>query len=56
MIMIKDSNQNLLKKDKRSYRNIGICYIGYITTKEIGGYETIHDVKPLHLIIDEVDR
>ena len=56
MIMIKDSNQNLLKKDKKSYRNIGIYYIGYITTKEIGVYETIHDVKPQHLIIDEVDR
>ena len=30
---IKDFNPNLLKIDKKSYKNIGIYYIGYITIK-----------------------
>ena len=31
MINIKDFDLNLLKKDKKSYENIDIYYIGYIT-------------------------
>ena len=41
--------------DKKSYKNIGIYYIGYITTKNISDYENINSVNPLHLIIAEVD-
>ena len=33
----------------------GIYNIGYITIKTIGGYENIHRVNPLCLIIDEVN-
>ena len=29
MINIKDNDQNLLKIDKKSYKNIGIYYIDY---------------------------
>ena len=47
--------QNLLKIDKKSYKNIDIYYIGYITIKKIGDYENIHNVNPLYLIIGEVD-
>ena len=41
---------NLLKIDKRSYKNIDIYYIGYITIKDIGDYESIHSVNPLYFI------
>ena len=33
MINIKDFDWNLLKKDKKTNKNIGICNIGYITIK-----------------------
>ena len=34
MINIKDFDPNLLKIDKKSYKNINIYYIGYITVKD----------------------
>ena len=33
MINIKDFGPNLIKIDKKSYKNIGISHIGYITKK-----------------------
>ena len=33
MINIKNFDPNLLKIDKKSYKNIGIYYIGYITKR-----------------------
>ena len=38
MINIKRFDSKLLKIDKKSYRNIDIYYIGYITIKNIGDY------------------
>ena len=55
MINIKDFDPNLLKIDKKSYKNIDIYYIGYITVKD-SDYVKINSVNPLHLIISEVDR
>ena len=55
MINIKNFKPDLLKIDKKSYKNIDIYYIGYITMKNIGDYESIHSVNPLYLIIGEVD-
>ena len=55
MINIKDFDSKLLKIDKKSYKNMNICYIGYITIKKVDDYENIHTVNPLHLIIDKVD-
>ena len=55
MINIKNFDSSLLKIDKKSYKNIRIYYIGYITTKSISDYENINSVNPLYLIIDEVD-
>ena len=55
MMNIKNFNSNLLKIDKKSYKYILIYYIGYIAIKDIGYYESIHSVNPLHLIIQEVD-
>ena len=56
MINIKNFDSNLLKIDKKSYKNIDIYYIGYIIIKNICGYENINSVNPLYLIIGEVDR
>ena len=55
MINIKEFDSSLLKIDKKSYKNIGIYYIGYITMKSISDYENINSVNPLYLIISEVD-
>ena len=42
----------MLKTDKKSYKNINIYYIGYITIKNIDDYESIYSVNPLHLRIN----
>ena len=34
LINVKDFDLNLLKLDKKSYKNIDIYYIGYITKKD----------------------
>ena len=54
MINIKDCDPNLLKIDKKSYKNIDIYYIGYITVKD-SDYVKINSVNPLYLIISEAD-
>ena len=46
MINIKDFVSNLLKMDKKLYKNIGIYYIGYITIK-YSDYVKINCVNPL---------
>ena len=51
MINIKKFDSNLLKIDKKSYKDIGIYNIGYITVKKIDDYENIDSVSPLYLII-----
>ena len=48
-INIKKSDPNLLKIDKKSYKDIGIYNIGYITNKKIDDYENIYNVNPLYL-------
>ena len=55
MINIEDFDSCLLKIDKKSYKNIDIYYIGYITIKKIDDYDNIYSVNPLYLIIDKVD-
>ena len=52
IIDIKNFDARLLKIDKKSYKNIGIYNIGYITIKKIDDYENIYSVNPLYLIID----
>ena len=51
MINIKVFDLNSLKIDKKSYKNIDIYYIGYITIKKIDDYESIYSVNPLYLRI-----
>ena len=49
MINIKKSDSNLLKIDKKSYKDIDIYNIGYITIKKIDDYENIYSVNPLKI-------
>ena len=51
IIDLKKFDARLLKVDKKSYKNIDIYYIGYITIKKIDDYENIHSVNSLYLII-----
>ena len=41
----------LLELDKKSYKDIGIYNIGYITVKKIGDCKNIYSVNPLYLRI-----
>ena len=47
MISLKNFEPNLLKIDRKSYKNIDIYNIGYITIKKIDDYENIYSVNPL---------
>ena len=47
MINIKKFDSNLLKIDKKSYKDIGIYNIGYITIKKIDDCKKIHSANPL---------
>ena len=42
----------MLKIDKKSYKEINIYNIGYITIKKIDDNENIYSVNPLHLTIN----
>ena len=42
IINIKHFERNLLKIGRKSYKNIGIYNIGYITIKKINDYEKIY--------------
>ena len=53
---IEEFDSNLLKIDKKSYKDSDIYYIGYNTIKKIGDYENIYSVNLLYLIIGKVDR
>ena len=55
IINTEEFDSNLLKIDKKSYKDIDIYYIGYTTIKKIGDYENIYSINPLYLIIGKVD-
>ena len=54
MINIEDFDSNLLKIDKKSYKNINIYYIGYITMED-SDYLKIKSGNPLYMIMSEVN-
>ena len=54
MINIKNFDPNLLKIDKKSYKNIDIYYTGFIIMKD-SDYVKFNSANPLYLIIGEVD-
>ena len=55
MIYIEKFDSNLLKINKKSYKSVGIYYIGYITIKRISDYENINNVYSVYLIIDKAE-
>ena len=52
MVNIKNSDPTLLKLDKKSFKNIGVYYIGYITKKD--EYK-INSVNPLYLLVHRIE-
>ena len=48
IIDLENFKSNLLKIDKKSYKDIGIYNIGYITIKQIGDCKNIYGVNPLY--------
>ena len=52
IINLKNFESKLLKIDKKSYKNIGIYNIGYITTKKNDDCENIYSVNPLYLLVN----
>ena len=51
-INLKNFKSKLLKIDKKSYKNIGIYNIGYITIKKIDDCENIYSLNPLYLHVN----
>ena len=52
IIDIETFDSNMLKLDKKSYKNLDIYNIGYVAIKKIGyGYD-INSANPLYLLID----
>ena len=52
IIDLKNLDARLLKIDKKSFKDIGIYNIGYITIKKIDDCENINSMNPLYLLID----
>ena len=52
MVNLKNFVSNLLKIDKKSYKNIGIYNIGYITIRKINHYQSIYCVNLLYLHVN----
>ena len=55
IINLKNVESKLLKIDKKSYKNIGIYNIGYITIKKIDDCENIYSVNPLYLLVNHAN-
>ena len=49
IIDLDNFDARLLKIDKKSYKDINIYNIGYVTKKKIGDCMNINNVNPLHL-------
>ena len=55
IIYFESFKSNLLKIDKKSYKDIGIYNIGYITIKKNSDCENIYSVNPLYLRINHAN-
>ena len=56
IIDIENFDSSMLKLDKKSYKDIGVYNIGYITIKKIGDCKTIYSVNSLYLRITHASR
>ena len=54
MSNIEDFDSNLSNIEKKSYRNIDVYYIEYITMKDFD-FVKINSVNPLYIIMDEAN-
>ena len=52
IIDIKTFDSNNLKLDKKTYKDLDICNIGYVTIKKVGDSYDVNSVNPLYLRID----
>ena len=52
IIDIKTFDSNNLKLDKKTYKDLDIYNIGYVTIKKIGHGYDVNSVNPLYLCID----
>ena len=52
IIDLENFDSSLLKIDKKSYKNIGIQNIGYITNEKVHDCKNIHSANPLYLCIN----
>ena len=52
IIDIETFDSNMLKLDKKSYKDLDIYSIGYVTTKEIGSGYDVNSLNPLYFRID----
>ena len=52
LIHVKYFHSNLLKIDKKPYKDVNIYCIGYVTIKSFGDCENIHSINPSYLIIN----
>ena len=55
IINVEEVNSGLLKIDRKSYKDVDIYYIGYITIKKGGDCKNIYGVHPLYQIFGKVD-
>ena len=55
IINLKKFDSKLLKIGKKSYKNIDIYNIGYITIKKIDDCENISSVNPLYLLVNHAN-
>ena len=55
IINLKKFDVGLLKIDKKSFKDIDIYYIGYITKKKIDDCQSIYSVIPLYLSINHAN-
>ena len=56
IIDIETFDSNMLKLDKKSYKNLDIYNIGYVTVKKIGSGYDVNSVNPLYLHIDNASE
>ena len=55
MINIKCFDPIFLKVDRKSYKDIGMYNIVYITILKVDDCETIYRVNPLHLLVNHAN-
>ena len=53
IIDIETFDSNMLKLDKKSYKDLDIYNIGYVTIKNIGSGYDVNSLNPLYLRIDD---